>query len=388
VGDGWSCELLGCRVVVCDLDTLPVLGGAVLLDLDVDFLVTPGTLLGEGFSADDPWLWPSDCIARLRRARLAPALATIAYSVEGGYTPLRWKYFGDELAARLLAAETSGFDWLREAHRLAGTGAIDAAAQACRDAAAALPNPAAAEFALAHVLAQRGQIEAACAAHLAARAHDPPYATAFNCAGPVALERGRVDAAERAFMDQLTLDENDGHAVAGLAQVAMRRRQWSRAEAHARGAIACGLDAPDVYRVLARALQHQGRIGEAVTALQRSLRVTLDGHAPRCAIASRRLSRLPVWDAEHGRAYVTLAALEARLGRIRDAIAALQLAIASGYRRPAVHARLAGLYARQHRWGAALGEAAAACAAAPSSFARAQRHARAALEHRLEALRA
>ena len=83
-GDVWSCELRGCRVVVCDLDTLPALSGTVLLDLDVDFLLTPGTRIGEGSPADEPWLWPSDCVARLRRARLAPALATIASSVEGG----------------------------------------------------------------------------------------------------------------------------------------------------------------------------------------------------------------------------------------------------------------------------------------------------------------
>lgn len=388
VGDVWSCELVGCRVVVCDLDTLPVRSGTVLLDLDVDFLLTPGPRLDEGCPADEPWLWPRDCVARLRRTGLVPSLASIACSVEGGYTPLRWKYFGDELAARLLGAQTPGFDRLREAHRLAGTGAMDAAAQACRDAATALPNPAAAEFALASMLAQHGRMKAARAAHQAARAHDPSYATAYNCAGPAALDRGRFDAAERAFTDQLALDDGDGHARIGLAYVALHRRQWSEAETHARAAIERGVDAPDVHRVLARALQHQGRIGEAVTALQRSLRVTLGGHTPRCAIASRRLSRLPVWDAEHGRAYAALAALETRLGRLRDAIAALQLAISSGYRRPTVHVRLARLYAREHRWGAALGEAAAACAAAPSSFARAQRRFRAALTLRLEALRA
>lgn len=386
-GDAWSCALRGCRVVVCELDALRVPAGTVLLDVDVDFLLTPGAQLREGSPADEPWLWPSDCVARLRRTGVAPALVTIAYSVEGGYTPLRWKYFGDELAARLLGAEAPGFDRLHEAHRLAGTGAMEAAAQACRDAAAALQNPAAAEFALARLLAQRGQIEAARAAHQAARAHDPSYATAYNCAGPAALARRHFDAAERAFRDQLALDESDGHARVGLAYVAMHRRQWSEAEAHARASIERGLDTPDVHRVLARALQHQGRIGEAVTALQRSLRVTLDGRAPRCAVASRRLSRLPVWDAEHGRTWAALATLEARLGHGGDAIAALRLAISSGYRRLAVHARLAGLYACEHRWRAALREAAAACAAAPSSIVRAQRQGRAALALRLEALR-
>ena len=370
--------LSGCRVVVCEIDALPAMRGAVLLDVDVDFLLTPGSRLRDGTPAHEPWLWPADCVARLRRAGVAPALVTIAYSVEGGYTPLRWKYLGDELAVRLSGGETRAFDGLRAAHDLASApGGMAAAVRACEDAAALLPNPAPAEFALAQMLAGDGRIGAARIAHRAARVHDPSYATAFNCAGPAALARGRVDEAERAFTDQLTLDDQDAHAALGLGYVALRRRRWVDAEVHARAAMAGGLDGPEAHRVLGRALQSQGRTAEAVTALQRSLRVALDGGAPRCAIASRRVSRLPVWDLEHGRAYAMLAALEARLGHVRDASAALRFAIVSGYRRPMVHARLAILYAREHRWRAALGEAAAACAVVPASLAR-----------RLEALRA
>ena len=87
-------------MVLCTLEQLPRFSEAVLLDIDVDYLVvsrpTGPAPYFERQSAG-PWLWPTAFLERLRLAQLPTDLVTIAYSVNGGYTPLRYKYFGDLL---------------------------------------------------------------------------------------------------------------------------------------------------------------------------------------------------------------------------------------------------------------------------------------------------
>ena len=354
-------ELLGARIVVCELDALPRLDQP-LLDVDTDFLMTPASIRRGGRPADEPWLSPRNCVSRLQDIARAARLVTIAYSVEGGYTPLQWKYLGDELAVRFRnpapTRELRGFEQLTLAHECGKRGRIGEAERALADASPALANPAAAAFARGRLLARAGRLELARVAHRSAVASDPSYATAYNCDGRVALDRGRFDDAERAFSDMLALDDRDRYAHFGLGSVATHRRRWAEAERHTRAAMACGLDAPDAFRLLAEALERQGRRTEAVAALQHSLRVSLNGRASVAgAIVSRVPTALPVQDQGHARAYASLGRLEADLGLKQNAMAALRLAIAGGYRRPAVHARLARLYAANRRWREALSEA-------------------------------
>lgn len=96
--------VLGCPLTVCTLERLPHFTEPVLLDLDVDYLVTwkadgPPPYLERQPLA--PWLWPSQFLARLKATQLPTDLVTIAYSVNGGFTPLQYKYFGDLLATSL-----------------------------------------------------------------------------------------------------------------------------------------------------------------------------------------------------------------------------------------------------------------------------------------------
>ena len=69
-----------------------------------------------------PWCWPDELVSRLRAKRLRAELATIAYSVEAGYTPLRWKYLGDELALRLIAPTASRRHLARLCQQLGASG--------------------------------------------------------------------------------------------------------------------------------------------------------------------------------------------------------------------------------------------------------------------------
>ncbi|MEW6281660.1 MAG: hypothetical protein AB1758_23830, partial [Candidatus Eremiobacterota bacterium] len=77
-------RLRGCRVVVCRSDRLPDLDGPVLLDVDVDYFLGPD---------DQVWQSPLELVSHLRH--LAPVALTVAYSVEGGYTPVWLRHLGD-----------------------------------------------------------------------------------------------------------------------------------------------------------------------------------------------------------------------------------------------------------------------------------------------------
>ncbi len=96
-----STSLMGSRFVVTNLENLPVFEDKVLLDIDCDFLVIDSfknsdstTLIGPRM----PWIMPDDLVNILKKKVKNPQITTIAYSVNGGFTPIKYKYFGDEIA--------------------------------------------------------------------------------------------------------------------------------------------------------------------------------------------------------------------------------------------------------------------------------------------------
>jgi hypothetical protein len=81
--------------------SLPLITEKVLLDIDVDYLVVPKACHSSDQHRGLPWCWPDALVAGLEARGIRAELVTIAYPVEGGFTPLKWKYLGDELARRL-----------------------------------------------------------------------------------------------------------------------------------------------------------------------------------------------------------------------------------------------------------------------------------------------
>jgi len=97
-----STSLLGRKFSVCILEKLPVLTQHVLLDIDTDFLIIDNIRRAnniEQIARRKPWISPSQLICTLLKIKkIKPAFTTISYSVNGGYTPMRYKILGDELA--------------------------------------------------------------------------------------------------------------------------------------------------------------------------------------------------------------------------------------------------------------------------------------------------
>lgn len=85
---------------VTSLKHLPQMAGPVLLNIDVDYLTTE--MLPEVPSAENlrrrlPWVWPDELMSRLRRAGIRSLMTTLSNSVQGGFTPIQFKFFGEAL---------------------------------------------------------------------------------------------------------------------------------------------------------------------------------------------------------------------------------------------------------------------------------------------------
>jgi tetratricopeptide (TPR) repeat protein len=351
---GIRTAVLGRPLTVCTLGALPPVAEPVLLDIDTDYLVIPKVTYGKpGARPALPWRWPADLVSRLRQRGLVADVATIAYSVDGGYTPIAWKYLGDELAHRLRSPEYAGgagADGTLEAYALMKAGAIaqqrgdDASAEAAflraGDRIGAAPF-----FRLAYVLARQGRTAEAREAHARAVAMDPSYRRAFATPGIPLYCAGRYAAAERAFSDTLQLDPSDASALVGLAWMAARRRQWVAAAGHARTAIATDCGLLDAHRMLAEALDRTGQFAEAIRAYEQSLKLALRGHRLFNGVIATNPDEERLLDADHARTHARLARLYERVGQTARAIAGYRIAAAGGYHDATSQSRLERLQA-------------------------------------------
>jgi tetratricopeptide (TPR) repeat protein len=301
---GVSFEALGRHVTACTLDRLPAFDEPVLLDIDVDYLLT-WKPVGRPPYFDrkwtGPWMWPSRFAERLREARLTTDLATIAYSVNGGFTPLRYKYFGDAIAAALARPDRPVSD---APPRGSAADAFDQASRAL--AADNLERARAAWQAMTHLDPSYrnvyatggwcdetlGRWQAALTTYDRVIALDPGWHAphvgrgralwrlrrydeadaAFQraCAltaeptaatywlGRCQLRRGEVDAAVRTWTRAVADDPDDSPSWYALARVEARRGRYAPAAAHAGQAVIAGRDGPGIRWLLARASWQAG----------------------------------------------------------------------------------------------------------------------------------
>ncbi len=295
-------QLQGIKVHVCKLGSLPaeLCREAVLLDLDVDFMVIPRVYLDSiAIHSDQPWIQPAEVLDRLEAAGILPELVTIAYSVNGGYTPLKWKYLGDELAARLTGD----------------------------------PIPA------------RGPLD---------------YNTPFvNLAFPF-YQTGQWDRARAAFQEVLTLDAENAWARLGLGLLAVKAKDWKEAEVLLREGLERNRNMTDALRALAEILERSGRDAEAIANYERSLLLALKGHASILdAICTPGVDGA-VRDEQHGEVHYRLARLYERRGDLKRAAGSYAIAAAGANYRTRVNLRMARTLAGRGKYARAL----AACGTA------------------------
>ena len=352
---GISAALLGKPLLVVPLSSLPPLREPVLLDIDVDFLTSQSALPPELAPQDLPWCWPGELVQLLATRGVQADLATIAWSVEGGYTPLRWKCLGDELKDRLQHIDSesiSSAEKLREAAVCRQRGDTAAAESKLRETLLHMGPLAAPCYHLALLLRSAGRQEEAGTYYRRALELDPTYATAYNNRGPIYWRWRRFALAEQEYREALSLHENDAYAHFGLAQVLFHRRRWGQAEAALRRALESNAHLPDAWSLLGDVLARQGRQTEAITAYDRFLRLTLLG---KYTLRSLQMTeRRGLLDVGHASTHAKIARIQETMGDLRQAAQGYRISIAANRDRAVTRFRLARVLARRGKWGGAI----------------------------------
>jgi tetratricopeptide (TPR) repeat protein len=344
------------KLTICPLLSLPTLREAVLLDIDVDYLVIPRVSYGKW---DDngllPWLWPSDLISRLHYLGIRSDLVTVAYSVEGGYTPLQWKYLGQELMLRLKDPLGSGSDMagmvrIRQGAEAGQQGLAVIAETKYRQAHELIPESAAAPYRLARLLVNLGRIEEARQLYGQAVRSDDSYKGAYSSAGFCSYWRGELAAAEREFLDLLALDPSDAYCHLGLGLLAQKRGRWRDSEQHLRTALALNNSLIDSQVALGDTLAKLGRTKEAISAYEYALKLGSEGHKPLTGPILTETREKGLLDRMHSVTHTRLADLYIKEGAPVKAISALTISIACGSDGARLRLRLASLYWQQRQW--------------------------------------
>jgi Flp pilus assembly protein TadD len=349
--DRMSTTLGSVPVVVGALACLPAFDQPVLLDVDTDYLAVAHVYYESDGHLQLPWCWPEALVARLTTAGVRTDCLTIARSVEGGYTPLRWRYLADELAARLQSPgdDVRGFEHMRAGAEAAQAGRLADAEDQFRQAATALPHSAAPHYHRALLCLQDGRPDEARSAFERAVAIDPAYRTRFGNSGLAYFRERRFEEAEREIKGALTLDDSDAYAHFGLGRLAALDRRWSVAEQELRLALALAPTIVEAHRALAYVYAETGRTSEAIAAYDQSLLLGLMGHV---GINDPRLlgDAGETFDPDHCRVHGAVGRLYARTGDWRRATASFRMCIAGGHPRAADFARLGAAALRTGDW--------------------------------------
>lgn len=332
--EGARAAVEGVALWMGPLAGMPVPASRVLLNVDIDYFVTAG--YEDGQSAEPlpvPWCWPRDLDSRLRAVGLQPLVTTIATSVTGGFTPLRWAHLGREMAARLAGAAPAPmlacFAALEEAAHLRERGAAPAALEVCRTAASACPAEPAVHFHVAEMLQREGLADEARAAYRRATEIDPSYGHPFRSRGPYLYRRRRLLDAEAAYREALALDPDDPHAQAGLAMVALALGRPTDACELAERSLAAAPGSVDAWRALAAARAQLGQPAAAIEAYEHALALSLRGAPPLGGPWSSNPDRRLV-DPRHWQDHAAVAGLHAGLGALDAAAAHYRMAAAGG----------------------------------------------------------
>jgi tetratricopeptide (TPR) repeat protein len=287
---------LGIPATVAPMADAPAAARPVLLDVDLDYLFTVGFNLDPAVATlGDPWCAVETLAEAIDARWPSRGIVTIATSLTGAFTPLRWKHLARALGAAL-----------------DGTPLADGWDAAARDfqEAERLGNTAEARSAFAR-----------------AAAADPEYRHAFRTPGHVYRRHGRTADAEQAFHAALHLDPEDPWARLGLAMTALDDGQAASALSW------LGETDPfdtriDAWRTRARARAALGDLDGAVAAGTRTLALALDGGVPLSVWTSNRDRRLV--DPDHAHDHARLSSWYRRAGDLAAADAHRRIAQAGG----------------------------------------------------------
>lgn len=303
---GLTMTVLGRPLVACTLEHLPRFQEPVLLDLDVDYFLTPPEEdrlpPGVDLQPTEPWLRPPEFLRRLVKLEIPTDLVTIAYSVGGFHTPLRYRFYGDIVRAALSHPDIPVGDRPPEGSAAEAYAATLAAIETgdlvaarlhwarmsdldpCYRTPEAIPgrkeeagrrwrralqvyetmievDPAWSEPHLGQgrVLWRLGRYEQAESSFRQARRLATGSTQATYWIGRCAARRGQWAEAEQLWTEAVAQDPRENFTWQALAELAARRGDSAAAIANAERSIAAGSSASSIHRLLARQARRLGR---------------------------------------------------------------------------------------------------------------------------------
>ena len=181
---------------ICTLDSLPVLKRKVLLDIDIDFLVVPDLKKADNrcdIGRRKVWIEPVNLKCRLQERIMTPQVITIVYSTNGGYTPMDYRYLGEETAYC--------FNPVQYDRRY-------------KQAVAAKNN-----FAQFRITGKKSYYQKTIAL-------DANYQKEYNNFGPLYLYKGKLARAKKELDNILRVDPKNGYCLKNIGVIHLRRREY------------------------------------------------------------------------------------------------------------------------------------------------------------------
>lgn len=361
-----STQIIGRPLKVCTLDSLPEIKENVLLDIDVDYLVIPYVSYGKTDKHGElPWCWPQELIGKLNSKKIKSNLITIAYSVEGGYTPLEWKYLGDELALRLQNEndqhdQIKGIELIKEGAIAACSNNFALAEKKYLEAQELLPTiavPAVPEYHLALLYSKQEKDDKAQKFYKQAIAKDPSYVTPYNSKAINYFKDKLFKEAENEHHKVLKIDPNNAYALLGLGLIEFKRKKLNEAKALLKKSLKENEYLVDAYYTLGDIFFRERKYEEAKIAYEEALKLTLSGHKSLKALLLTCTSENLLTDPMHYQLHAKLAKLCSISGNTEEAINGYRISIQGGNDTSSLRLNLALLYMKKRKVKKAITEA-------------------------------
>lgn len=227
------CRIFDKDIFVLSLSHLPTIDESVLLDIDVDFLLT-GSIRDGTNPHRTPWILPEQLVESLASRVTNIDILTIAYSVEGGFTPLRYKYLGEEL--RLLFEDAIDertkniIQYKRKAMEYEKKAQYRECIKAYEDALRLDDSDASIWYNLCLLYLNLGDTNQAGDFYQKAIQLDASYKTSYNNNGIIYEEIGKLKEAEDVYKGFLSIDQDNTSVLNGLGRISLTHKKFDEAE--------------------------------------------------------------------------------------------------------------------------------------------------------------
>jgi len=190
--------LYSVHLYVTTIENLPLFTKPILLDVDVDFFVTKRLKQADPLveiGTRTPWIRPKKLASLIRERVKYTLFTTIAYSVNGGYTPLCYKSLGDQFALSL------GYDDESVRKRIT-----------------------AGQYFSKYITARnKNHMKSAKAFYMYAVALNPTYLVPDNTYGMLYLRTKNIIKAQNEFLMMLKVNKSDIYSLIGMGIVCLYR---------------------------------------------------------------------------------------------------------------------------------------------------------------------